>query len=144
MSILDKTEKNNAYSNLLLNDAIEKNKLSGPDAGLLTELVYGVLQRKITLDFYLSDFIDPAKKVDTWVQNLLRLSIYQMIYLDKIPQHAILFEAAEIAKKKDMLELVNLSMEFCVTLNAVALKILQTSKTISNVLVLKSACQNGW
>lgn len=100
MSILDKTEKNNAYSNLLLNDAIEKNKLSGPDAGLLTELVYGVLQRKITLDFYLSDFIDPAKKVDTWVQNLLRLSIYQMIYLDKIPQHAILFEAAEIAKKK--------------------------------------------
>lgn len=100
MEILDKTEKNGAYSNLLLNESIQKNKLSSADAGLLTELVYGVLQRRLTLDFYLADFLNEDKKIDSWVRNLLRLSIYQMIYLDKIPQHAILFEAAEIAKKK--------------------------------------------
>lgn len=100
MEILDKTEKNGAYSNLLLNESIQKNNLSSADAGLLTELVYGVLQRRLTLDFYLADFLDESKKIDSWVRNLLRLSIYQMIYLDKIPQHAILFEAAEIAKKK--------------------------------------------
>lgn len=100
MSILEKTEKNHSYSNLLLNEAIQKNNLTSADARLLTELVYGVLQRKLTLDYYLSDFLSEDKKVDIWVKNLLRLSIYQMIYLDKIPAHAILFEAVEIAKKK--------------------------------------------
>ncbi len=75
MEILDKTEKNGAYSNLLLNESIQKNNLSSADAGLLTELVYGVLQRRLTLDFYLADFLDESKKIDSWVRNLLRLSI---------------------------------------------------------------------
>ena len=100
MSILEKTEKDNSYSNLLLNETIQKNNLSPADARLLTELVYGVLQHKMTLDYYLSTFLKENQKVDVWVRNLLRLSIYQMIYLDKIPSHAILFEAVEVAKKK--------------------------------------------
>ncbi|MER2225657.1 MAG: 16S rRNA (cytosine(967)-C(5))-methyltransferase RsmB [Carnobacterium sp.] len=100
MSILERTDKTGSYSNLLINEAIQKNKLSAADARLLTELVYGVLQRKLTLDFYLSPFLNEDKKIDIWVRNLLRLSIYQMIYLDKIPVHAILFEAVEVAKKK--------------------------------------------
>lgn len=100
MSILERTDKTGSYSNLLINEAIQKNKLSAADARLLTELVYGVLQRKLTLDFYLSPFLNEDKKIDAWVRNLLRLSIYQMIYLDKIPVHAILFEAVEVAKKK--------------------------------------------
>ncbi|MCM3512716.1 MULTISPECIES: 16S rRNA (cytosine(967)-C(5))-methyltransferase RsmB [Carnobacterium] len=100
MSILERTDKTGSYSNLLINEAIQKNKLNAADARLLTELVYGVLQRKLTLDFYLSPFLNEDKKIDAWVRNLLRLSIYQMIYLDKIPAHAILFEAVEVAKKK--------------------------------------------
>lgn len=100
MSILEKTDENQSYSNLLLNEAIQKNNLSPADARLLTELVYGVLQRKLTLDYYLSAFLSEDKKIDSWVRNLLRLSIYQMVYLNKIPAHAILFEAVEVAKKK--------------------------------------------
>ncbi|WP_034550486.1 16S rRNA (cytosine(967)-C(5))-methyltransferase RsmB [Carnobacterium funditum] len=100
MSILEKIEKDNSYSNLLLNETIQKNNLSPADARLLTELVYGVLQHKLTLDYYLAPFLKENQKLDVWVRNLLRLSIYQMIYLDKIPSHAILFEAVEVAKKK--------------------------------------------
>ena len=100
MSILEKIENNHSYSNLLLNETIQKNNLSSADARLLTELVYGVLQHKMTLDYYLAPFLKENQKVDVWVRNLLRLSIYQMIYLDKIPAHAILFEAVEVAKKK--------------------------------------------
>lgn len=100
MSILEKTEKQGSYSNLLISEAVQKNRLSPPDARLLTELVYGVLQRKLTLDYYLSPFLNESKKIDNWVRNLLRLSVYQMYYLDKIPSHAIVFEAVEIAKKK--------------------------------------------
>lgn len=100
MSILEKIENDHSYSNLLLNETIQKNNLSSADARLLTELVYGVLQHKITLDYYLAPFLKENQKVDVWVRNLLRLSIYQMMYLDKIPAHAILFEAVEVAKKK--------------------------------------------
>ncbi|PPA72101.1 16S rRNA (cytosine(967)-C(5))-methyltransferase RsmB [Jeotgalibacillus proteolyticus] len=98
LSILDQIDKNQSYSNLLLNHAINNFHLKGPDVGLLTELTYGTIQRKLTLDFYLAPFI--KKKVEAWVRNLLRMSLYQMIYLDRVPERAAIHEAVEIAKKK--------------------------------------------
>ncbi|WP_409292181.1 16S rRNA (cytosine(967)-C(5))-methyltransferase RsmB [Peribacillus sp. SCS-37] len=99
LEVLDSVERNQSYSNLLLNKMITKHKLSGLDAGLLTELTYGTIQRKMTLDYYLSPFVK-FNKTQGWIVNLLRLSLYQMVYLDKIPDHAVLFEAVEIAKKR--------------------------------------------
>ncbi|MBS2968934.1 16S rRNA (cytosine(967)-C(5))-methyltransferase RsmB [Metabacillus sp. KIGAM252] len=93
-------EKNQAYSNLLLNTTIQKSNLSPKDVSLFTELVYGTLQRKMTLDYYLEPFISKAKKMELWVRILLRMSLYQMEYLDRIPERAIFFEAVEISKKK--------------------------------------------
>lgn len=100
LEILEIVEKNGAYSNLLLNTTIEKNKFSYVDANLLTELCYGTLQRKITLDYFIESFIKKQKRIDLWVRQLLRLSVYQMVYLDKIPDHAIINEAVKIAKKR--------------------------------------------
>ncbi|KMY53570.1 16S rRNA methyltransferase [Bacillus sp. FJAT-27231] len=98
LDLLESVEKNQSYSNLLLHSAIEKNHLTGRDAGLLTEITYGTIQRKLTLDFFLAPFI--KKKLEPWVQQLLRLSLYQMIYLDKVPERAVIHEAVEIAKKR--------------------------------------------
>ncbi len=100
LQLLETVEKNQAYSNLLLNNAIEKNEINPIDVGLLTELVYGTLQRKMTLDFYLKPFIEKNKKLQTWVVNLLRMTVYQMVYLDKIPDRAAIFEAVEISKRR--------------------------------------------
>ncbi|MGM0873619.1 MAG: 16S rRNA (cytosine(967)-C(5))-methyltransferase RsmB [Bacillota bacterium] len=93
-------EKNQAYSNLLLNSMIKKHQVSEKDIGLLTEIVYGTLQRRETLDYFLAGFLKKAKKIEAWVQILLRISIYQMVYLDRVPERAVLFEAVEIAKKR--------------------------------------------
>ncbi|WP_114743725.1 16S rRNA (cytosine(967)-C(5))-methyltransferase RsmB [Falsibacillus pallidus] len=98
LEILEAVEKNQSYSNLLLNHSIEKNALKGPDIGLLTELVYGTIQRKMTLDYYLDPFLKKKNKLDSWVLNLLRLSLYQIVYLDKIPERAAIYEAVELAK----------------------------------------------
>ncbi|MCJ7839594.1 16S rRNA (cytosine(967)-C(5))-methyltransferase RsmB [Lederbergia sp. NSJ-179] len=98
LHIIEMIDKQQSYSNLLLNQIIQREKITGPDVGLLTELVYGTIQRKLTLDYYLKPFL--RKQPDQWVRNLLRLSIYQMVYLDKIPDRAILFEAVEIAKRR--------------------------------------------
>ncbi len=100
LEILETIEKNQSYSNLLLNSAINKNEIDQKDIGLLTELTYGTLQRKMTLDYFLAPFLAKNKKMESWVRQLLRLTIYQMVYLDKIPDRAAIFEAVEIAKRK--------------------------------------------
>lgn len=98
LSILLAVDKNQAYSNLLLHQTIEKYKIDVKDRGLLTEITYGTLQHKLTLDYYLEPFI--KGKVDLWVRWLLRLSLYQMEYLTRIPAHAAVNEAVEIAKRR--------------------------------------------
>jgi 16S rRNA (cytosine967-C5)-methyltransferase len=100
LEILISIEKNQAYSNLLLNKVIEKYSFSSKDAGLLTEIVYGTIQRRDTLDYYLKPFIKNKNKLQLWVLILLRLSLYQMIYLDRVPAHAVIYEAVEIGKKR--------------------------------------------
>lgn len=100
LDILEGIEKNQSYSNLMLNNKIKKNELEQKDIPLLTELTYGTIQRKITLDYFLAPFITGKKKIESWVVQLLRLTLYQMVYLDKIPDRAAIFEAVEIAKKR--------------------------------------------
>lgn len=100
LEALERVTKGGAYSNLLLRELMNKGRLNDKDGRLLTELVYGTIARQLLLDYYLTPFTKQAKKVDGWVQNLLRLSLYQMLYLDKVPSHAILNEAVEIAKAR--------------------------------------------
>lgn len=100
IEVLEKIELEDAYSNLLLREVIDNYELSKEEANLLTELVYGVLQRKMTLDYQLDPFLKKQKKLAHWVRQLLRISLYQMEYLDRIPDHAIINEAANIARDK--------------------------------------------
>ncbi|MBU9720400.1 MULTISPECIES: 16S rRNA (cytosine(967)-C(5))-methyltransferase RsmB [Bacillaceae] len=101
LDLLLKIEKNQAYSNLLINDTIKKSQLNPKDIPLLTELVYGTLQHQRTLDFYLQHFSKrPLGKLDTWVHILLRFTLYQMVYLDRIPDRAAIHEAVQISKKR--------------------------------------------
>lgn len=100
MALLTKVETQQAYSNLLVNQAMMEAGLSEKDGRLLTEIVYGAISRKLTLEFYLAPFIANAKKVEPWVRQLLLLSLYQLEYLDRVPAHAIVDEAVEIAKAR--------------------------------------------
>lgn len=100
LDILMRIEKQGSFSHILIDDAIRKNKVSEKDEKLLTEIVYGTIERKMTLDYYLSSFIKSKKKVADWVMMLLRLSVFQFVYLDKVPAYAIIHEAVEIAKNR--------------------------------------------
>lgn len=100
LDILTAVEKNQAYSNLSLNHAIKENDLSGKDVGLLTELTYGTIQHQLTLDYYVAPFLKNPKKIESWVLLLIKMSVFQMIYLDRVPERAAIHEAVEIAKKR--------------------------------------------
>lgn len=95
----ERIEHQGMYSNLVLDEILRNHQLNVADRHLLTEFVYGVLQRKLTLDYYLDYFLK-NKKIESWVRQNLRVAIYQSIYLDRIPPHAIVSEAVEIAKRK--------------------------------------------
>ena len=100
LELLTKISNNQAYSNVLINEAIKRHHLSDKDARLMTEIVYGTISRQLTLEYYLAPFIKKAKKVDEWVKQLLYLSMYQMLYLDKVPEYGIFNDAVTIAKAK--------------------------------------------
>lgn len=99
LKVLGQVFDEEAYANLALNQALKTSSLSEKDKGLVTELVYGTVMRKITLEWYLAHVIEDRDKLDTWVYHLLMMSLYQLLYLDKIPNHAIVNEAVELAKK---------------------------------------------
>ncbi|MGN7469935.1 16S rRNA (cytosine(967)-C(5))-methyltransferase RsmB [Brevibacillus sp. SAFN-007a] len=99
LDVLNRVEEHKSYSNLELKGVLDRAQLSAADTGLVTELVYGTIQRKLTLDHVLSYFVG-NKKVQTWVRNLLRLSLYQIRYLDRIPERAAVHEAVEMAKRR--------------------------------------------
>ncbi|WP_223066473.1 16S rRNA (cytosine(967)-C(5))-methyltransferase RsmB [Paenibacillus caui] len=101
LQVLTGVEVEGAYSNLLLNAALQRASLSGPDIGLATELVYGTISRLSTIDYFLGKFVTKGlDKLQPWVRNLLRMSFYQLYYLDRIPPHAAVNEAVNIAKKR--------------------------------------------
>lgn len=100
LSVLEQVFDQGAYSNIALNKALEFSRLSAQDKGLATELVYGTVSRKIILEWYLAHFIEDREKLDTWVYYLLMLSLYQLVYLDKLPVHAVVNEAVNLAKRK--------------------------------------------
>ena len=99
LDVLNRVDEHRSYSNLELRHVLDAADLSPQDAGLVTELVYGTIQRRLTLDFVLSHFVG-NKKIQTWVRNLLRLSLYQIRFLDRIPERAAVHEAVEIAKRR--------------------------------------------
>lgn len=100
LEILLKITKQKAYSQIVLNDVLEKSPFEGKDRGLISQMVYGVVQQRMTLEYYLSHFLKKNQKLDDWVHHLLLLSFYQKIYLDKVPDHAIVNEAVNIAKRR--------------------------------------------
>ena len=102
LKILYRVDKDNAYSNIALNEVLEQNRenLKEKDIGLISEIVYGVTTWKLTLDEIIKKYSKiRLKKISIWILNILRMSIYQIIFLDKIPKSAAVNEGVNLAKR---------------------------------------------
>ncbi len=101
LDALLRIEKNQAYSNLLLDEVLKKHQLSSRDSGLLTQIVYGTLQHQRLLDHTLAAYSNrPPDELAGWVRQLLLLSLFQLKYLDRVPDHAVVNEAVNLAAKR--------------------------------------------
>ena len=102
LKILYKIDKEDAYSNIELNEQIKQNRknLTEKDIGLISEIVYGVTTWKLTLDEIIKKYSKiKIKKISPWILNILRMGIYQIIFLDKIPKSAAVNESVNLAKR---------------------------------------------
>src|SRR5699024_1063458 len=70
------------------------------NAYIVIVIIYGTIEIKNNLDFYIQPFVSKQKKLQDWVRVLLRMSIFQLVYLDQVPSYAVINEAVEIAKKR--------------------------------------------
>ena len=87
-----------AYSNIALNHKIAVNKPGSP--AFVRELVYGVLERKLTLDHYIDQLLkEGIGSLRTPEITILRMGIYQLGYMDKVPEYAAISESVDLAKK---------------------------------------------
>ncbi len=101
LDALTACERQGAWSDGYLKKAIGGAKLDGRDAALATRLCFGVLQNRMLLDFYLSKLCaTPLHKLEASIRNLLRLGAYQLLYLNRVPDHAAVSEAVSLARKK--------------------------------------------
>ena len=93
-------EQQGAWSDGFLKKILRTAGLDSRDAALTTRLCFGVLQNRLLLDHYLGK-LSTAKleKMEPAVRNALRLGAYQVLFLDRVPDHAAVSEAVDLARK---------------------------------------------
>lgn len=100
MEILNAIEQEEAYSNLAIQDALRNNKLKIEDKRLVSRLVYGVVENRMKLDYCIQKYSKTKiKKIQLSVLNILRLAVYQIDFMERIPNSAAVNEAVNLTKK---------------------------------------------
>ena len=97
--ILNQYFEDESFLNIALNEELKKSELKREDKDLCTTIVYGTIQNLLAIQYQLQLYIK-GKRVKKKIKTLLYLSLYQLMYLDKIPEYAVINEAVNIAKKQ--------------------------------------------
>lgn len=98
--LLKKIEKDKAYSNIVLDKVLSENEMTAQEKRFVSALFYGVIERKITLDAVINSLSKiKSNKLDTDVLIILRMGIYQLLYMNSVPDSASVNESVKLAKK---------------------------------------------
>lgn len=99
--LLIKTEESGAYSKIALDSAFEQNKLNERDKGFAAAMFYGILERRMTLDYVIRAYSSKGfDSLDKSVVQLLRMGLYQLLYMDSVPESAAVNETVALASPR--------------------------------------------
>ncbi len=103
MGLLVKVEKNSSFSSIALDNTLSKNHdISDVDRRFISALYYGVIERRITLDAVIASYSKrPIDKLNLEIREILRMGIYQLLYMDSVPDSAAVDESVKLAKKNN-------------------------------------------
>ena len=97
---LNACQRQGGWSDGVLKKQLARRGLDSRDAALATRLCYGVVQNRIRLDFYISQLLTgKSRNLHPVLRDVLRLGLYQLFYMDKIPASAAVNESVDLAKK---------------------------------------------
>lgn len=100
VQIINSVFNDGAYANIALGKALGKQKHSELDRRFVTELVYGTIKAKGTIDWLLEQLVSrPLNKIEPIILNILRLGVFQIYFLERIPASAACNESVNLAKK---------------------------------------------
>ena len=100
IKVLQEVHEKGAYANVALAQALRRTELADQDRRFVTELVYGAVKAGDTLDWILRRYVNrPLSKIPPVIREILRLGLYQIFYLDKVPPSAACNTAVDLAKK---------------------------------------------
>lgn len=102
LDILLELSSQNEYSNILISRVLEKyNDLDGKEKAFIKRVSEGTLERRIQIDYVLDRFSTvPVKKMKPLIRELMRMSCYQILFMENIPDAAVCNEAVKLAKKR--------------------------------------------
>ena len=101
LELLIKTQRAKQFSNIALDKALESCDLGDADRRLVSALFYGVTERMLTLDHRIGQLSSrPLGDIDTDTLNTLRLGLYQLMFMDKIPPHAAINETVSLCPRR--------------------------------------------
>lgn len=105
LKVLYEVDKNEAYSNIALDEALKqarkiRHEIDQRDIGFISEIVYGTISWRLTIDEAIKKYSNiRIKKISPWILNILRMGIYQILFLDKVPKSAAVNEGVNLAKR---------------------------------------------
>lgn len=104
LSMLLEEENANSYSHVLLNDVLKKyDYLDVKEKAFLKRLFEGCIERRIELDFYLNHFSKTkTEKMKPIIRNSLRMAVYQLLYMDSVPDSAAINESVKLIQKRGL------------------------------------------
>lgn len=102
LDILMEINEREQYIHVLLNDALRKYQyLEKNERAFITRLVKGTMERRMTLDYVINQVSSVrVNKMKPLIRNLMRMSVYQMMYMEQVPVSAVCNEAVKLAKKR--------------------------------------------
>ncbi len=101
LNMLTETTNESGFSHFLINKVFSENNLDKTQKSFITRLYLGTLEQLIFLDFVINEYSSiNTQKMRPAIKNILRLSVYQMLFMDNVPDHAVINEAVKLANKK--------------------------------------------
>ncbi len=145
VTALLRIQEQGGYSNILLEELLEKHALSGADKALATRLLYGVTERRLTLDYILNKIAStPVKKMHPTLREILRVGTYQLVYMDKTPAFAAINESVELTRQMGLGRLTGFANGVLRRVQGEAADLLAALPATDKGLELRYSCPRHW
>lgn len=100
LDVLMRAESTGQYSNIIIDRALDGCGLNEADRRLFTATMLGVIERRITLDYYINALSDAPERIDLRTRTILRIGLYQLMFMDRIPEYAAINETVALAQRR--------------------------------------------